>query len=116
MMLVYGLKNCDSCRKAIKWLNEQQATFTFVDVRDQPVSDDELKTALAHFGSAKLVNRRSTTWRNLSESERTLNTDANTIALIRSHPTLMKRPLLFAGQQLALGFDPNEAAWQQAAS
>ncbi|WP_299150440.1 ArsC/Spx/MgsR family protein [uncultured Tateyamaria sp.] len=94
-MEIYGLKTCDTCRKAIKALPDAQ----FVDVRAEGVPGDVMKAAHAQFGAA-LVNTRSTTWRGLSESERA---DAPE-ALLAQHPTLMKRPLIAEGSRLYLGW------------
>lgn len=95
-MILYGLKTCDTCRKALKALGSAQ----FVDVRDAGVPDKVLEQALAQFGD-KLLNTRSTTWRGLSEADR----QGAPLDLIRAHPTLMKRPLIAQGDQLWLGWD-----------
>ncbi len=94
-MIIYGLKNCDTCRKAAKALPEA----SLQDVREAPVPGDTLSAALVKFGDA-LVNTRSTTWRNLPEGERS---DAP-LDLIARHPALMKRPLIDAGGTLYLGW------------
>lgn len=86
-MTLYGLKTCDTCRKALKALNG----VDFVDVRAQGVPGDVLARAHATFG-AKLVNTASTTWRGLSEAERA----RDPLDLLRDHPSLMKRPLIVA--------------------
>lgn len=100
-MQLYGLKNCDTCRKAMKALE----AATLVDVRAQGVSDDVLTAALETFGEA-LINTRSTTWRGLSETERA----APPLELLKAHPALMKRPLIVAGQQMYLGWTPKVQA------
>lgn len=94
-MRLYGLKTCDTCRKALKVLENAQ----FVDVRAEGVPENILKTAYEEFGSA-LVNTRSTTWRGLSEEER----GQEPISLLQAHPTLMKRPLIEADGKLYLGW------------
>lgn len=94
-MIVYGLKNCDTCRKALKLLPEA----TLCDVRQDGVPESVLKSAYAAFGNA-LVNTRSTTWRGLNEVERT----QEPIALLLAHPTLMKRPLIAHEDRLFLGW------------
>ncbi|WP_299687487.1 ArsC/Spx/MgsR family protein [uncultured Tateyamaria sp.] len=94
-MEIYGLKTCDTCRKAIKALPEAR----FVDVRAEGVPDDVMAAARARFGDA-LVNTRSTTWRGLSETERAGTPEA----LLAAHPTLMKRPLIVAGTEMHLGW------------
>lgn len=94
-MKLYGLKNCDTCRKAAKALGG----ISVHDVRADPLDDDILDKALAKFGS-DLVNRRSTTWRNLDDSTRA----APERDLLRDHPSLMKRPLIADGDLLYLGW------------
>lgn len=95
-MIIYGLKTCDSCRKALKSL----PNATFVDVRETGrLPPDVLERALATFPD-KLVNTRSTTWRNLSESER----GRAPHELLTTHPTLMKRPLIDTKDALYLGW------------
>ncbi len=101
-MIIYGLKNCDVVRKARRALPEAHMH----DVRDSPLSREKLATLLAVFPET-LVNKRSTAWRKLSEAERA----GDQIALLQAHPALMKRPLIEAGDQLYLGWTPdNEAA------
>ncbi|MEM7723702.1 MAG: ArsC/Spx/MgsR family protein [Pseudomonadota bacterium] len=98
-MLVYGLKNCDSCRAAVKALTAAGHEVRLVDVRAEPLSEADLARFLEAFGAA-LVNTRSTTWRGLSEAERK---DAPQ-ALLTAHPALMKRPVIDTGAQLYLGW------------
>lgn len=94
-MILYGLKTCDTCRKARKALPEAE----FVDVRDSGVPQTVLHRAHEEFGTA-LLNTRSTTWRGLDEAERS----RAPLDLLQDHPTLMKRPLIDAGGQLYLGW------------
>ncbi len=94
-MQVYGLKNCDTCRKAVKALPGAE----LVDIRDNPIEPALLERAYRTFGRA-LVNTRSTTWRNLGETER----QAPPLDLLKAHPALMKRPLIVAGDDLYLGW------------
>ena len=95
-MRIYGLKNCDTCRKAAKTLDGA----TLVDVRDAPLEPAFLQSALDQFGDA-LVNTRSTTWRGLSAEDRA----TDPLALLQQHPALMKRPLIEdASGKLHLGW------------
>ncbi|MDT8327326.1 MAG: ArsC/Spx/MgsR family protein [Roseovarius sp.] len=100
-MILYGLKTCDTCRKALKSL----PNAAFRDVRAEGVPQDVMAAALAQFGEA-LVNRKSTTWRGLSESERTEAPEV----LLAEHPTLMKRPLIEASGRLYLGWGSDTQA------
>ena len=93
-MKIYGLKNCDTCRKAVKALDAE-----LIDVRATPLALEQLQRFYELFGQA-LVNTRSTTWRNLDEAER--SEDAMT--LLQQHPTLMKRPVIERGEELFLGW------------
>ncbi|CUH53353.1 ArsC/Spx/MgsR family protein [Shimia marina] len=95
MTIVYGLKNCDTCRKAMKSLGE----VDFVDVRNTGVPEEILNSAYEQFQDS-LVNKRSTTWRNLGEDER----EEAPISLLMRHPTLMKRPLIEQDGKFFLGW------------
>lgn len=94
-MQLYGLKTCDTCRKAIKALPEAEV----FDVRRDGVPQELLKLAFETFGTA-LVNTRSATWRGLDEKER----GAPPLDLLTAHPALMKRPLIVDGDRLYLGW------------
>ncbi|WP_281856142.1 arsenate reductase family protein [Litoreibacter halocynthiae] len=94
-MKLYGIKTCDTCRKALKALPDAQ----FIDVRATPLDRAELQRFLDAFG-ADLVNTRSTTWRGMSEAERA----ADPLDQLIAHPTLMKRPVIDNGT-LYLGWN-----------
>jgi arsenate reductase len=95
MIRIYGLKACDTCRKALKALDGAE----LIDIRETPMEAALRARALTQFGEA-LVNTRSTTWRGLSEAERA----APPAALLAAHPALMKRPLIDADGTLHLGW------------
>jgi arsenate reductase (glutaredoxin) len=97
MTTIYGIRTCDTCRKASKAL----PGATFRDVRTDPLSAEEIAEFLDAFGE-KLVNRASTTWRGLDEAAR----DQAPAALLAAHPTLMKRPVIRADGALHLGWTP----------
>ncbi|MBM1687694.1 ArsC/Spx/MgsR family protein [Sulfitobacter geojensis] len=95
-MILYGLKNCDTCRKALKSLPHAELR----DVRKDGVPEAVLAAALEKFGDA-LLNTRSTTWRGLSEAQR----QAAPMDLLKAHPALMKRPLIDVNNTLFLGWN-----------
>jgi len=99
-LIVYGLKNCDMCRRAMKELIGKGHSPRLVDVRAEPLSGARIDSFLAAFG-ADLLNRRSTTWRGLSEVDRV----RDPAALLADHPALMKRPVIDTGDVLYLGWD-----------
>lgn len=92
---IYGIKTCDTCRKAIKALPDAQ----FRDIRAEPLTQDERAEFLAIFGDA-LINRASTTWRGMDEQAQAASPDT----LLAQYPTLMKRPVLRANGTLHLGW------------
>ena len=94
-MRLYGLKTCDTCRKALKSLPDAQ----FSDVRSDGVPETVLSRAFAEFGDA-LLNTRSTTWRGLDDEQRA----RPVLELLTDHPTLMKRPLIETDGTLLLGW------------
>lgn len=100
-MILYGLKTCDTCRKAMAALRAAGKTVTLRDIREAPLSDAERAEFLAAFGE-RLANRSSTTWRGLTEAERALPL-ADCLA---RHPALMRRPVIRARDgTLHLGWD-----------
>lgn len=113
-LTVYGIPNCDTVRKARRFLEQHDVNYDFHDVREQPLSTATLTAWLAQIPRETLVNKRSTTWRQLSDQDKQLATDAVAMALLQAHPTLMKRPVLSHPQGLVVGF--NETQWQQVIS
>ena len=102
MISVYGLKNCDTCRRALSWLVEQEIPHRFHDVRKDGFGDVE--SWIAACGHEALINRRGTTWRKLPEEERRYLDDIRAAALIRTWPAVMKRPLFVSGTHVLVGF------------
>lgn len=102
-MLIYGLKNCDTCRKALKSLPAAE----IVDIRERPLSREQLARFHDTFGEA-ILNTRSTTWRGMSEEER----KRDPLELIHKHPALMKRPVIEGKGRLTLGWSKEvQAIW-----
>lgn len=104
-MIVYGLKTCDTCRKACAALAAAGHAPVLVDMRAEPVPPETLARFHAAFGEA-LVNRRSTTWRSLDAATQT----GEALPLLAAHPALMKRPVIAAGGSLYLGWGPEVQA------
>lgn len=104
-MKLYGLKNCDTCRKALKSLQGTGYDVKFIDIRQSPLTVAKRHSFLAAFGDS-LLNRRSTTWRGLAEDQRAAPPDQ----LLAAHPALMKRPVIETGEALLLGWTPEVQA------
>ena len=98
-MQLYGLKTCDTTRKALKTLRAAGFDVAYIDVRADGVPEEMLGWFLTAFGE-NLVNKSSTTWRGLSEVERA--EDVQTLLL--AHPTLMKRPVIHTDEDFYLGW------------
>ena len=104
-MKLYGLKNCDTCKKALKALEEAGKRVTFVDIRDEADLPVKVPTWLSEAGADKLVNRRSTTWRGLSDKDK----EGDPLPLLIEHPTLIKRPVIERGKSLFVGWGKDVA-------
>lgn len=105
MITLYGIRNCDTCRKALKWLQSGDIDHNYVDIRETGLSAELLERWQDSTPWDRLVNRRSTTWRNIPAHERE-NLNADTAReLILKYPTVMKRPVLDLGDNIVLGFD-----------
>ena len=109
MLTVFGIKQCDTCRKALKWLDGQGIEHQFHDFRVDGLGADLLQNWLDSPYADKLVNRRSTTWRQLSEEQRQFEGDA-LVELMLEFPTLIKRPVFVTDSIVAVGFNPKELA------
>lgn len=114
-MRVYGLKNCDTCKKARAWLKGEGAAAEFLDVRADGVSEAQIRSWAKEAGWEKLLNRRGTTWRGLPEAEKADVTEAKAIKLMAAHPALIKRPVFETKAGVIVGFGKDEQAALRAA-
>ena len=108
---IYGIRNCDTTRKALKWLDEQGRDYRFHDYRKDGVPEQRLRTWIDRLGWETVINKRGTTWRKLDETTRA-NMDAEGAAEAALHESaLIKRPIVETGNTLLVGFNADE--WQQ---
>lgn len=107
MLIVYGIKQCDTCRKALKWLSAEGIEHQFHDFRVDGLDEGLLRSWLDSAFADQLINRRSTSWRQLSDQQREMRGDAQ-VQLLLDHPTLIKRPVFVDGHIIAIGFKPQE--------
>lgn len=110
-LTTYGIKTCDSCRKARKWLEEQGIDHEWVDLREDGVTTADLRRWIEAVGPEALVNRRSTTWRQLPEDERPVMEAAAVLPALQAHPTLVKRPVFERDDSVRVGFTPAVRDW-----
>ena len=97
---IYGIKNCDTVKKALKFLSSQSLPHEFIDFRENLISEDLYKTMEKAVGIELLINKRSTTYRSLTDNEKQ-NIDYE---LVSKYPTLIKRPVLIQNGDVMVGF------------
>lgn len=108
-LYLYGIKNCDTIKKAKKWLEEQQIAYQFHDYRADGLDAELLRTFIEQLGWESLLNTRGTTWRKLNESVRQSINNADSAAeLMLAQPAIIKRPLLAHNHRMLLGFNPDQ--------
>ena len=94
MITLYGIKNCSTCVKAIKWAQANELNVEFIDYRANPIRPDLLLDWAKQLGDwPTLVNRASMTWRKLDDADKNPTSDQEWLALIADHPTLVRRPV-----------------------
>ncbi len=103
-MVVYGLKNCDTCRKARKWLDAEGIEYTFRDLRDNPVERQDVARWLTSVGIDVLINKRGTTWRQLPEARKSVSNVEGYIDLMMQFPAIIKRPVFDLADDIVVGF------------
>jgi arsenate reductase (glutaredoxin) len=107
---VYGIKNCDTVKKALRWLDEHNVRYVFHDYKSKGISEAKLKEWISQLGREALVNKKGLTFKQLPEETRSgLTSNAAAIAIMKEKTSLIKRPLIEKGKDVhALGFDPGE--------
>ena len=108
MLNLYGLKNCDTCRKALKWLNEHKIEHQFHDLKSTPLTQKKVTAWLDHVPLETLINRRGTTWRNLPEDNKSNLTKQSACKLALAHPSLLKRPIFETEDDVFVGFGTDQ--------
>ncbi|MCK8046486.1 ArsC family reductase [Shewanella sp. 1CM18E] len=104
LLILFGIKNCDTVRKARKWLEANQLEVTFHDFREDGLAAEQIEQWVEAVGWESLFNKRSTSFRNLTETEKSDLNEKKAIALMALYPTLIKRPVLVTNDQVQVGF------------
>ena len=107
---IYGIKNCDTMKKARAWLDNHGVSYAFHDYKAQGIADDTLRQWAREVGWETLLNRAGTTFRKLPEVDKTGLSERKAIALMASQPSMIKRPVLSVGRKLLVGFYPADYA------
>ncbi len=110
MTKIYGIKNCDTMKKALNWLAENGVAHEFIDYKKAGVAERNLPDWAARAGWQKLLNTRGLMWKKLSDAERADVDEAKALQLMATYPSLIKRPVLDTGTRLLVGFSPETYA------
>jgi len=106
MTIIYGIKNCDTMKKAFKWLEEKNIDYIFHDYKKSGIDEPVLQQALNEHGWENVINRRGTTWRQLPPKIQEDMNDTKAIEIAHDNPSIVKRPLLLTDGKTQLGFKP----------
>lgn len=104
MTTLYGIKNCDTVKKARTWLDTHKVDYQFHDFRSDGLSEAKVKTWLKTLGLETLVNKRSTTWKELDDATKAAFSETTAVPVIVANPTLIKRPVLETDSTTRVGF------------
>jgi len=107
---LFGIASCDTCRKARRWLENNELEYSYHDIRLDGVPVTALREWVRRAGWETILNRRSATWRRIPEVDRNVTGANDAIELMRDYPPIIKRPVLSAGKVLLVGFDEDEYA------
>lgn len=110
-VVMYGIKNCDTIKKARKWLDSNGVEFTFHDYRKDGLTGELLSSLESSLGWEAMLNKRGTTWRKLPEETKEAIDKETAITIMLENPAIIKRPILDTEKSLELGF--SDAAYQQ---
>ncbi len=110
MLTLYGLKNCDTCRKATKWLTAEGIEHRFLDVRKDGIDQALVTGWVKAVGWETLLNRRGTTWRGLPDADKDGVDEAKAVELMVMHPALIKRPVFDRDGAVSVGFKEADKA------
>ena len=105
MLKVFGIPNCDTIKKTQKWLISKKIKFEFHDYKKQGITKKQLNDWCRAVDWEVLLNKRSRTWKELSENDQSNLTQTKAIDLMQQYPTLIKRPVVQKGKIVQVGFD-----------
>lgn len=107
MITLYGIKTCDTVKKARAWLASHDVAYAFHDYKTQGIDKTHLKAWCVEHGWTIVLNRAGTTFRALPEADKDHLTEAKAIALMLAQPSMIKRPVLDLGNKTVIGFKPD---------
>ena len=108
MITLFGIPNCDTIKKARKWLKDNDIDYEFHDYKKQGVPEKELKAWVKQVGWEILLNKRGTTWRRLDDDTKNSVNEKSAMQIMLDNPSIIKRPVLSNGKTLLVGFSVEE--------
>ena len=105
---IYGIKNCDTMKKAFKWLDNQAIEYTFHDYKKAGLDEVLAKKWVEDLGWENVINKRGTTWRKLDDATKETMNNINAVKQMLENPSIIKRPLLEHNNEKTLGFKETE--------
>ena len=107
-IILYGIKNCDNIKKSRKWLDKNSVEYSFHDFYINGINKPIIIEFLDNIEVSLLINRRSTSWRKLSEEQKIISSRPKIVELLLKNPTLIKRPIVKTKSGYIVGFDQKE--------
>jgi len=109
-MILYGIKNCNTVKSAIDWLNKRKIKFDFHDYKTKAITEEKLKEWSSQIGWEPLINKRGTTWRQFSPAlQAKITTEAAAVKIMKENNSVIKRPVIeHQGKVVTVGFDETE--------
>ena len=109
MVMIYGIPNCDIVKKSLDWFSKEKIPFQFHNFKTQGISESKLLSWINNAGLDRVINKRSTTWRNLSpEKQAGMSDVSKAIEILREEPSIIKRPVVESERLLLIGFNEQD--------
>lgn len=110
MIKIYGIRNCDTLKKTLKWFEANNVEFQFIDYKKQPPEEPLARAFIDAHGWETVINKRGTTWRKLDDETKNAVTDETAVSLIMQHPSMIKRPIIEQDGTFLIGYDETQFA------
>ena len=110
MIKIFGIKNCDTMKKAFRWLDANNLEYSFHDYKKEGLDEATAKAWVDELGWDNIINKRGTTWRKLDEETKGTMDNNNAVHIMMTQPSIIKRPLLVVKESIYLGFDAENYA------
>jgi len=108
MIKIYGIKNCDTIKKTLKWFDAKSTDYQFIDYKKERPSPLLAKQLITTHGWETIVNKRGTTWRKLDDQTKDAMSNESAIKLIQEQPSIIKRPIVESNEMTIVGFDEEQ--------